>query len=142
MTDDEGSYEGATMGRVLVFDESEKVTFPRAFKEGLGSDLGLMVLVYKDRQVKIFPVSDDDIVYLSIEIAKLTNDFLSNLSRVFKECGLVDLLFATGVCLRGTRCYYECYFNPGQLTVELDELVNSLRSLEGIKQVLAENVQK
>lgn len=139
---DENDYEGATVGRVLIYDESEKVSFPAAFKEGLGSELGLMVLVYKDRHIKIFPVDDEEIVYLSIEIGKLTNDFLTNLSQIFRQCGLVDLLFSTGVCLRGTRCFYECYFNPSQLTVSKDELVQSLNVLEGVKKVLAEQVQK
>ena len=122
------------------FDDSEKVSFPAAFKAGMNSEMGLMVMVYKDRHIKIFPVEEQSVNYLSIEIGKLTNDFLTNLSQIFKRCGLVDLLFSTGVCLRGTRCFYECYFNPNQLSVSVDELVQSLKILEGVKQVIMEEV--
>ncbi len=133
-------YEGATAGRVLVFDESETVSFPSRFKEAMGTNRGLMVLVHKDRLIKIFPLENDDVSYLSLEIGKLTNDFLTKLSQIFKKCGLVDLLFSTGVCLRGTRCFYECYFNPSQLSTSVDDLQNSLSTLDGVKKVLVENV--
>ncbi|MHA2133083.1 MAG: hypothetical protein ACW99J_04395, partial [Candidatus Thorarchaeota archaeon] len=62
--------------------------------------------------------------------------------QIFKKCGLIDLLFSTGVCLRGTRCFYECYFAPSQLTVTSSELVESLNVLEGVKQVIVEEVAK
>ncbi len=133
-------YEGATAGRVLVFDDSEKVSFPVKFKEAMGTNRGLMVLVHKDRLIKIFPLETDEVNYLSLEIGKLTNDFLTKLSQIFKKCGLVDLLFSTGVCLRGTRCFYECYFNPNQLNTSVDELQNSLSTLDGVKKVIVEQV--
>ncbi|MHA2213566.1 MAG: hypothetical protein ACXAEN_01575 [Candidatus Thorarchaeota archaeon] len=142
MMSKEEQYEGATAGKVLVFDETEKVSFPGKFKDGMGTDLGLMVLVYKDRHIKIFPIENQEVSYLSLEIGKLTNDFLTNLSQIFKKCGLIDLLFSTGVCLRGTRCFYECYFAPSQLTVTSSELVESLNVLEGVKQVIVEEVAK
>ncbi|MFW9931290.1 MAG: hypothetical protein ACFFDR_01435, partial [Candidatus Thorarchaeota archaeon] len=133
-------YDGATAGRVLIFDDSESVSFPKSFKEAMGTNRGLMVLVHKDRLIKIFPLDNDDVVYLSLEISKLTNDFLTKLSQIFKKCGLVDLLFSTGVCLRGTRCFYECYFNPSQLNTPVDELSSSLSSLDGVKKVIVEKV--
>ncbi len=135
-------YDGATIGRVLIFDDSEKVSFPATFKEGMNSEMGLMVMVYKDKHIKIFPVDEEKVNYLSIEIGKLTNDFLMNLSQIFKRCGLVDLLFSTGVCLRGTRCFYECYFNPNQLSVSIDELAESLQALEGVKKIIMDEVAK
>ncbi len=139
MSGDDG-YDGATAGRVLTFDESESVTFPKSFRDAMGTDQGLMVLVYKDRLIKIFPLETEDVTYLSLEIGKLTNDFLTKLSQIFKDCGLVDLLFSTGVCLRGTRCFYECYFNPSQLNTTVDELRSALSKLDGVKQVVVERV--
>jgi hypothetical protein len=135
-----GDYEGATAGRVLVFDDSETVSFPSRFKAAMGTNKGLMVLVHKDRLIKVFPLESDEVNYLSLEIGKLTNDFLTKLSQIFKKCGLVDLLFSTGVCLRGTRCFYECYFNPGQLSTTVDELKSSLSTLDGVKKVIVEDV--
>lgn len=134
------SYEGATAGRVLVFDDSDSVRFPKAFKTAMGTKKGLMVLVHKDRLIKVFPLDTDEVSFLSLEIGKLTNNFLTMLSGIFKKSGLVDLLFSTGVCLRGTKCFYECYFSPKQLTVGMDELRRLLRELEGVKNVVIEPV--
>ena len=128
-------YDGATAGRVLVFDESENVTFPKKFKEAMGTDMGLMVLVHKDRLIKIFPLSTREVNYLSLNIGRLTNDFLTQLSQIFKKVGLVDLLFSTGVCLRGTKCFYECYFDPNQLNENVDNLKNQLSVLDGVEDV-------
>ena len=47
MSDD--SYEGATAGRVLEFGSNESVKFPAAFKDAMGTERGLMVLVHKDQ---------------------------------------------------------------------------------------------
>jgi hypothetical protein len=138
MSDD--GYEGATAGRVLEFDSNETVKFPAAFKDAMGTDRGLMVLVHKDRLIKIFPLDSDEVLFLSLEIGKLSNDFLTKLSQIFKRAGLVDLLFSTGVCLRGTRCFYECYFNPAQLSSDLADLETQLNVLDGVQRVLVEKV--
>ncbi len=136
----EESYDGATAGRVLVFDTGESVKFPSAFKSAMGTDRGLMVLVHKDRLIKIFPLDSDEVLFLSLEIGKLSNDFLTKLSQIFKRAGLVDLLFSTGVCLRGTRCFYECYFNPSQLSSDIKELETQLSVLDGVQRVIVEKV--
>ena len=138
----EESYDGATAGRVLVFNANESVKFPAAFKSAMGTDRGLMVLVHKDRLIKIFPLESDEVLFLSLEIGKLSNDFLTKLSQIFKRAGLVDLLFSTGVCLRGTRCFYECYFNPSQLSSDINELETSLSVLDGVQRVLIEKVNQ
>ncbi len=136
----DNEYEGATAGRVLVFNEAEQIKFPVSFKQALGTDKGLMVMIYKDRLAKIFPLDTEEVSFLSLEIGKLTNDFLTKLSQIFKKAGLVDLLFSTGVCLRGSRCFYECYFSPGQLIIDVDDLKGSLSDLAGVKNVVIESV--
>jgi hypothetical protein len=127
----EDSYEGATAGRVLVFSNGESVKFPTSFKNAMGTDRGLMVLVHKDRLIKIFPLDSDEVLFLSLEIGKLSNDFLTKLSQIFKRAG---------VCLRGTRCFYECYFNPNQLSSDLKDLEGSLKVLDGVQRVLIQKV--
>lgn len=138
----DGEYDRATAGRVLHFDATDSVVFPQAFKAAMGTERGLMVLVHKDRLIKIFPLESDQVAFLSLEIGKLTNDFLTRLSQIFKKSGLVDLLFSTGVCLRGTRCFYETYFDPTQLTIGVDDLRNSLSALEGVKNIIVHEVPK
>ena len=136
----DNEYEGATAGRVLVFNEGEQIKFPGSFKQALGTDKGLMVMIYKDRLAKIFPLDTEEVSFLSLEIGKLTNDFLTKLSQIFKKAGLVDLLFSTGVCLRGSRCFYECYFSPTQLIIDVGDLKGSLSDLAGVKNVVIEQV--
>jgi hypothetical protein len=101
-----------------------------------------MILVYKEKQIKIYPIQAEEVYFLSIEIGKLTNDFLTKLSQVFRAAGLVDLMFSTGVCLRGTRCFYECYFAPEQIITTPDELKGSLIALDGVKTVVIERVKE
>ncbi len=136
----DSEYDGATAGKVLVFDDSKTVAFPSTFKAAMGTSKGLMVLVLKDRLIKIFPLDSSEVTFLSLEIGKLTNDFLTKLSQIFKKSGLVDLLFSTGVCLRGTRCFYECYFSAKQLNTSLDDLKSALTVLDGVKKVRVEDV--
>ena len=167
MSDD--SYEGATAGRVLEFGSNESVKFPiihtlwanNSYYCSIGEGDGSTAPGTRESRVnaftvacafqpvfvaafryflKIFPLESDDVLFLSLEIGKLSNDFLTKLSQIFKRAGLVDLLFSTGVCLRGTRCFYECYFNPTQLSSDLNELETQLNVLDGVQRVLIEKV--
>ena len=100
-----------------------------------------MVLHHKDRVVKLFPVSSENIYLLRIEISDLSRNFLKQLNFAFNDARLSDIIFTTGVCLRGERCYYECYFVPEQLVVSLKELEESLRKIEGVSKVVLRKVK-
>ncbi len=126
----------ATSGILLKIENVDTIPFPKQFREALETDHALMVLIKKDKVVKIFPIESNKIAFLSVEVGRLTNDFLTNLSRTFKESGLSNLLFSTGVCLIESRCFYECYFDQNQLKVSMDKFKEMLSSIPGVEKVI------
>ncbi len=133
--------EGATSAVILHFTEGQPVTFPPSFAADIGENAALMVLHHKDRVVKLFPVSSENIYLLRIEISDLSRNFLKQLNFAFNDARLSDIIFTTGVCLRGERCYYECYFVPDQLVVSLRELEDRLQKIEGVSRVVLRKVE-
>jgi len=132
--------EGATSAIILHFNAGKPVEFPSEFVAEIGEKAALTVLHHKDRVVKLFPVESENIYLLRIEISDLSRNFLKQLNFAFNDAKLSDIIFTTGVCLRGEKCYYECYFVPEQLVVSLKELEDSLRKIEGVSRVVLRKV--
>ncbi|MHA1654327.1 MAG: hypothetical protein ACTSVT_10090 [Candidatus Thorarchaeota archaeon] len=133
--------EGATSAIILQFKSGEPASLPAEFVADIGESAALTVLHHKDRIVKIYPVSSDNIYLLRIEISDLSRDFLKQLNFAFNDAKLSDIIFTTGVCLRGEKCYYECYFVPDQLIVSLDELQDNLEKIPGVSRVVLRKVK-
>ena len=133
--------EGATSAIILRFEEGKPVEFPPEFVADIGEKAALTVLHHKDRVMKIFPVASDEIFLLRIEISDLSRNFLKQLNFAFNDAKLSDIIFTTGVCLRGERCYYECYFVPDQLVLSLKELEDSLKKIPGVSRVVLKKVE-
>ncbi|MHA1481491.1 MAG: hypothetical protein ACTSQZ_08725 [Candidatus Thorarchaeota archaeon] len=70
----------------------------------------------------------------------LSRNFLKQLNFAFNDAKLSDIIFTTGVCLRGEKCYYECYFVPDQLAIALKELEESLQKIPGVSRVVLRKV--
>jgi len=133
--------EGATSAIILHFESGKAVEFPTEFVTDIGEKAALTILHHKDRVVKLFPVTSDDIYLLRIEISDLSRNFLKQLNFAFNDAKLSDIIFTTGVCLRGERCYYECYFVPDQLVIALKELEESLKKINGVSRVVLKKVE-
>lgn len=133
--------EGATSAIILHLTPGKAVEFPAEFVADIGEKAALSVLHHKDRVLKIFPVASDDIYLLRIEISDLSRNFLKQLNFAFNDAKLSDIIFTTGVCLRGEKCYYECYFVPDQLVVTLKELEDSLKKIPGVSKVTLRKVE-
>ncbi|NWF95947.1 MAG: hypothetical protein HXY34_07360 [Candidatus Thorarchaeota archaeon] len=132
--------EGATSAIILHFGAGKPVEFPAEFVAEIGEKAALTVLHHKDRVVKLFPVESENIYLLRIEISDLSRNFLKQLNFAFNDAKLSDIIFTTGVCLRGEKCYYECYFVPDQLVVSTSELEDSLRKIPGVAKVVLRKV--
>jgi hypothetical protein len=132
--------EGATSAIILHFRPGEPVEFPAEFVADIKEKAALTVMHHKDRVMKIFPVASDDIYLLRIEISDLSRNFLKQLNFAFNDAKLSDIIFTTGVCLRGEKCFYECYFVPDQLVVTLQELEDSLKKIPGVSRVVLRKV--
>jgi hypothetical protein len=130
-----------TQARVLKIQKGDTITLPAEFVERIGQPYGLTILVMKDGNVKMYPVDSDKVMYLRLVIDKLSKSFLEELTMVFMEVGLEDILFTSGICQAADQCFYECYFTPNQLNVEIAALNKRLKTITGVKQVDLQKVQ-
>ena len=131
-----------TQARVLKIEKGDTITLPAEFIEKIGHEFGLTILIIKDGNVKMYPVDSSHVMYLKLVIDKLSKSFLEELTQVFMEVGLEDILFTSGICQAADQCYYECYFTPQQLTVEVDSFNKRLNKITGVNQVILQDVPK
>ena len=129
-----------TQARVLKIEKGDTITLPAEFIEKIGHQYGLTILIMKDGNVKMYPVDSSRVMYLKLVIDKLSKSFLEELTMVFMEVGLEDILFTSGICQAADQCFYECYFTPQQLTVDIKVLDERLNKITGVKQVLLQDV--
>jgi hypothetical protein len=130
-----------TQARVLKIEKGNTITLPAEFVDRIGLSYGLTILVMKDGNVKMYPVDSDKVMYLRLVIDKLSKSFLEELTTVFMEVGLEDILFTSGICQAADQCFYECYFTPSQLKVEIEILNGRLKKITGVKQVDLQRVK-
>ena len=130
-----------TQARVLKIEKGDTITLPAEFVDKIGQQYGLAILVVKDGNVKLYPVDSSTVMYLKLVIEKLSKSFLEELTMVFMEVGLEDILFTSGICQAADECFYECYFTPQQLNVEVKKLEDRLQGITGVKQVILHEVQ-
>ncbi len=133
--------DGATSATIMNFEIGKKAEFPPHFVSEFGDKDGLMIYHHKDKVVKIFPIHTTDVYLLRIEISDLSRNFLKQLNFSFNDAKLADIIFTTGVCLRGEKCYYECYFVPDQLIISLKELEDGLNKIDGVSRVVLRKVE-
>jgi hypothetical protein len=130
-----------TQARVLKIEKGDSITLPAEFVDKIGHNFGLVILVVKDGNVKLYPVHSDKVMYLKLVIEKLSKTFLEELTEAFMEVSLEDILFTSGICQSADECFYECYFTPEQLNVAVDKLYSKLKGITGVKQVMLEEVK-
>ena len=129
-----------TQARVLKIEKGDTITLPPEFVEKIGHEYGLTILVMKDGNVKLYPVDSERVMYLKLVIDKLSESFLEELTMVFMEVGLEDILFTSGICQAADQCFYECYFTPQQLSVDVKSLETKLNKITGVNQVMLQSV--
>jgi len=129
-----------TQARVLKIEKGDTITLPAEFIQKIGHQYGLTILIMKDGNVKMYPVDSSRVMYLKLVIDKLSKSFLEELTMVFMEVGLEDILFTSGICQSADQCFYECYFTPQQLTVDVKDLNERLNNITGVKQVILQDV--
>ncbi len=130
-----------TRARVLAIEKGDKITLPSEFFEEIGKSHGLAILILKDKNVKIYPVDSKRVLYLKLEIEKLSKSFLEELTLIFEESHLEDILFTSGICQSTNKCYYECYFTPDQLNISETEFEDKLKGITGIQKVILKAVE-
>jgi len=129
-----------TKARVLKIEKGNTITLPVEFVEGISESYGLAIMVVKDKNVKIYPVKSDKVYYLRLGIEKLSKSFLEELTKIFEDAGLEDILFTSGICQAANQCFYECYFTPEQLKITIEDLNMRLNNMTGVQEVELVNV--
>ena len=129
-----------TQARVLKIEKGDTITLPAEFIKKIGVQYGLTILIMKDGNVKMYPVDSERVMYMKLVIDKLSKSFLEELTMVFMEVGLEDILFTSGICQAADQCFYECYFTPQQLNAEVDDFEQRLNNITGVKKVLLQDV--
>jgi len=124
-----------TQARVLKIEKGNVITLPGDFVEGLSESYGLVIMVIKDKNVKIYPVESSQVYYLRLGIEKLSKSFLEELTAIFEKAGLEDILFTSGICQAANQCFYECYFTPEQLQMGVKDLDDHLNRITGVQEV-------
>ena len=125
----------------MPIERGDKIVLPGDFCDEIGKSHGLAILILKDKNVKIYPIDSERVLYLKLEIEKLSKSFLEELTLVFEESSLQDILFTSGICQSASKCYYECYFTPDQLKVSENEFEKRLNKITGVKKVIMEAVK-
>ncbi|TFF91130.1 hypothetical protein EU545_05480 [Candidatus Thorarchaeota archaeon] len=129
-----------TQARVMKIEKGNVITLPGDFVDGIGHPYGLAILVMKDKNVKLYPVDSDKVLYLKLDIDKLSKSFLEELTLIFESAGLEDILFTSGICQSASQCYYECYFTPQQLEIDLEKLREKMKGITGVQKVILHEV--
>ncbi|MGV9170687.1 MAG: hypothetical protein ACOC38_12195 [Promethearchaeia archaeon] len=129
-----------THAKVLKIETGDTITLPSDFVGAIDEEYGLAILVMKDQNVKLYPIKSSEVMYLRLEIQKLSKSFLEELTMVFEQGGLEDILFTSGICQSEEECYYECYFTPKQLKIKPDKMRELLDNIPGVKRILLKAV--
>jgi hypothetical protein len=124
-----------TQARVLKIEKGNAITLPGIFVDGISESYGLVIMVVKDKNVKVYPVESSQVFYLKLGIEKLSKSFLEELTAIFEEAGLEDILFTSGICQAANQCFYECYFTPEQLQMTIKDLEKRLNGITGVQEV-------
>ena len=124
-----------TQARVLKIEKGNAITLPGDFIDTITETFGLVIMVVKDKNVKIYPVKSSQVFYLRLGIEKLSKSFLEELTAIFEKAGLEDILFTSGICQAANQCFYECYFTPEQLQMEIQDLDKQLTGITGVQEV-------
>lgn len=129
-----------TQARVMKIEKGNTITLPANFVDGISESFGLVIMVVKDKNVKVYPVASSTVYYLRLSIEKLSKSFLEELTAIFEMAGLEDILFTSGICQAANQCFYECYFTPDQLKLEIPVLEKKLNGITGVQEVTLQEV--
>jgi len=126
--------QDVTFARMVKISD-EPILLPNEFQKVLGENTNaLMILAVSTKTVRLIPITSSEAVKVSIEIKKLTPEYLKQMSETFVKRNL-KVVYSTGFCYKGDKCLYEAYFDPSQISVKDKEMQNLIESLEGTTKV-------
>ncbi|WXG47075.1 MAG: hypothetical protein WED05_10515 [Candidatus Atabeyarchaeum deiterrae] len=126
--------QDVTFARMVKISD-EPILLPNEFQKVLGENTNaLMILAVSTKTVRLIPTTSSEAVKVSIEIKKLTPEYLKQMSETFVKRNL-KVVYSTGFCYKGDKCLYEAYFDPSQISIKDKEMQDLIESLEGTTKV-------
>lgn len=127
-----------------IYNSAEAVTIEKKILSTLleVSETNNILSIYSmnARAIYFFPVASD-VFKLSIQIFPLTPEIVAKIMNNISKIS-TKVVYSTGLCLVENRCFWEGFLQEKDLTVDVDEIENSLSSIAEVTGITIEKVIK
>ena len=124
-----------TIAEMFKLDQKESVKLPDSFLNALQPDSGssaVIILTPHTKIIRIIPTASQKVHRITINIGKLTPDFLRKIGNLFIEMDLKSI-YSTGLCFFDTKCVFEGYIDsPDYERIDVKKLKKSIMKVDGI----------
>ncbi len=132
------SENSVTIAKVTKLEAEKPIELPEEFLAALkpdGKNYAVMILAPNTRIIRIIPTETDTAIKISINIGKLSPDFLRKMGSIFIRLG-IKTLYSTGLCFTQSACVYEGYIDSDELKeVSIETIKEELERIEGVASV-------
>lgn len=133
-----------TMAKMCKLESDQPIYLPKEFIKALtpgDKNYAVMVIAPNTKIIRIIPTSSDEVIKISINIGKLSPDFLNKMGSIFIKLG-IKTLYSTGLCFTQESCVYEGYIDKAELKgTTVDIIKNELLNIDGVSSVEIENLK-
>ncbi len=137
------SDNSVTIAKVTKLEADQPIELPEEFLAALkpdGKNFAVMILAPNTRIIRIIPTETNEVCKVSINIGKLSPDFLRKMGSIFIRLG-IKTLYSTGLCFTQSSCVYEGYIDSEELVdVTIDKIKEELERIEGVSSVIVETL--
>lgn len=127
-----------TKANVFKLKPDQKLELSNDFLEALKPEIGnfaVVILTPNTKIIRIIPTSTEKIYKITIDIGKLTPDFLKRIGNLFLSLGL-KALYSTGLCFVEEKCVFEGYIDSVEFeSIDMNILKKEIMTVEGITDV-------
>jgi len=127
-----------------IYNSAENLTIEKEILSTLSevSETNNILSIYSMNALAIyfFPVASD-VFKLSIQIFPLTPEIVAKIMNNISKIS-TKVVYSTGLCLVENRCFWEGFLQEKDLTVDVDEIENSLSSIAEVTGITIEKVIK
>ena len=127
-----------TKANVFKLKPDQKLELSNEFLKALKPEVGnfaVIILTPNTKIIRIIPTSTEKIYKITIDIGKLTPDFLKRIGNLFLSLGL-KALYSTGLCFIEEKCVFEGYIDSEEFeSIDMNILKKEIMTVEGITDV-------
>jgi len=124
-----------TIAKMLKLEPKESVQLTDEFLAALKPEAGnyaVIILTPNTKIIRIIPTTTNRVYKVSIDIGKLTPDFLRRIGNLFLKLG-VKALYSTGLCFMEEKCVFDGYIDPKEFEkIDVENLKAEIMAIEGI----------